>query len=152
VALLPTNQLTRIDNNAATPGTYTGTLACTLTFGGVNMDFARSLSLKTVLGPPILPGDNIMTTGAVSFTVDLGCQGKVDISAPTELTLGYTGGVLVVVPLGASDTLLLHDVPDTCESIPTLSEWAQLAMVALLIAGGLLTLRHRRLNSRSLST
>src|SRR5215471_7185849 len=39
--LLPINATTRVDNNAAGPGTFPGTLSCNLTFAGVVTPFTR---------------------------------------------------------------------------------------------------------------
>ena len=111
VGLLPTNNITRVDNNAAAVGIYGGTLSCSLTFGGVTVNFARSLSLNVTNSA----STGLMTTGATSFTVDLGAQGKVDFSVPSTVTVGYDGqlvnGGIIIVPIIVNTTLLLHDVP-----------------------------------------
>jgi hypothetical protein len=132
VALLPTANLQRRDNPASPPGTFTGTLQCTLTLGGVTVPFTRSLTL--VVGAS---GTGDMTVGAVTVTVNLGSLGVVTLSAPQFTTLGYDPTIpIIVVPLVANTTVLLTPPP-----IPTLSTWGMLLMVALMVGAGLLFLR-----------
>ena len=134
VALLPTANLIRRDNPASPPGTFTGTLQCTLTFGGVTVPFTRSLTL--VVGAS---GSGDMTVGAVTVSVNLGPLGVVTLSAPAFTSIGYDPTIpIIVVPLIANTTVLLTPPP-----IPTLSTWGMLLMVAALVALGLLFLRRR---------
>jgi len=102
-ALLPVNNLTRIDNDAAPGGTFTGTLACTLTFGGATQAFTRSLSLDVLSGS--------MIVGATSINVNLGSQGIVTLSVPADTTIGFDSswpnGTVLDWPLIADTTLLL---------------------------------------------
>lgn len=134
VALLPTANLLRRDDPASPPGTFTGTLQCTLTFGGVTVPFTRSLTL--VVGAS---GSGDMTVGAVTISVNLGPLGVVTLSAPAVTTIGYDPTIpIIVVPLIANTTVLLTPPP-----IPTLSTWGMLLMVALVLGAGLLFLRRR---------
>ena len=134
VALLPTANIIRRDNPASPPGTFTGTLQCTLTFGGVTVPFTRPLTL--VVGAS---GSGDMTVGAVTISVNLGPLGVVTLSAPQFTTLGYDPTIpIIVVPLVANTTVLLTPPP-----IPTLSTWGMLLMVALVLGAGLLFLRRR---------
>jgi hypothetical protein len=134
VALLPTANIIRRDNPASPPGTFTGTLQCTLTFGGVTVPFTRPLTL--VVGAS---GSGDMTVGAVTTAENLGPLGVVTLSAPQFTTLGYDPTIpIIVVPLVANTTVLLTPPP-----IPTLSTWGMLLMVALVLGAGLLFLRRR---------
>lgn len=146
-SFLPTNQLTVENNNAAAGGTYLGTLNCTLTLGGVPAGFSRSFSLNVpALPSPPNPKTGLLTTGAVSFTVDLGTQGKVDVSSPAVQSLGFDrdliNGGFIVVPHNGSTTLLLHDVPPVA-AIPTLNEWMLAVLACLLLAAGIVNARGR---------
>jgi uncharacterized protein (TIGR03437 family) len=104
VALLPTNQLTIVDNKQASPGTYTATLTCVLVLNGVSVNFSRSLSL-TVTSPT---ANGTMTVGATAFSVNLGQQGIVDLSAPSVSTLGYGNTGVILVPYAINTTAFLH--------------------------------------------
>ena len=140
VALLPTANLMRRDNPAAPPGVHTATLQCTLTFGGITIPFERSLTLEIVPG-----GTGTMTVGAVSVLVNLGAQGVVTLSAPVVSTLGYDATIpIIVVPLLINTTVLLSP-----PSIPTLSTWGMLLMVAVMLGAGLLFARRRAATRRS---
>lgn len=140
VALLPTNNVTRQDDSAAAAGTYTGVLACTLTLGGVTVPFTRSLSLDV---PPAGPsGTGTMTTGATSFTVDLGAPGLVNVSVPAGSTLGFNralvNGGVIIVPLVIDTTLLL------AAPVP-LPLWSLvLSFAAMILVGSLIARRRWR--------
>jgi hypothetical protein len=148
-SFLPTNQLTQQNNNAAAGGTYLGTLNCTLTFGGVPTNFSRSFSLNV---PPLPSPPNsatgLLTTGAVSFTVDLGAQGKVDVSSPAVQTLGFdrllVNGGFIVVPFQGSTTLLLHDVPEAVVLPVPLPPYLVLNLMGMIALGLYLAQRGRR--------
>lgn len=133
VALLPTANLMRRDNPAAPPGTHIGVLSCTLTFGGVTVPFTRDLTL--VIGPS---GTGDMTVGPASVAVTLGPNvGVVSLTAPSVTTVGYDPTIpIIVVPLIANTTVVLG-----APTIPTLSTWAMMALVALMLGSGLLFLR-----------
>jgi hypothetical protein len=83
-----------------------------------------------------------MTTGAVSFTVDLGAQGTVNVSAPVALSLGFDraliNGGIIIVPSQLT-TLLL--APAAISAVPTLSGWGLAALLVSLLGSGLLLLR-----------
>src|SRR5215467_11546483 len=102
-ALLPVNNSTRIDNNAAPPASFGGTLACNMTFSGIPVAFSRSLALTTS------PGQ--MTIGATSFNVNLGLQGTVNFSVPSDVTIGFDSsqpnGTVLTIPLIADTSILL---------------------------------------------
>ena len=134
VALLPTANLIRNDNPSAPAGTHTGTLSCSLTFGGVTVPFTRSLTLT--IGAT---GNGDMTAGPVSILVNLGpTVGVVSLSAPTFTSIGYASNIpIIVVPLAANTTVLLQ----APAAIPTLSIWAMLALVAVMLGSGLVFLR-----------
>ena len=141
VGILPINALTRIDDNAAAPGIYTGTLSCTFTANSVTVPFTRSFSLEV---PPAGPtGTGLMTTGAVSFSVNLGPEnGVLRVSAPVDQHPGFdralpNGGTLLV-PFAQDTMLLLTQDPS---QIPTLSAWGVMTMLAVLLGLGLLFLR-----------
>lgn len=146
-SFLPTNQLTQQNNNAAAGGTYLGTLNCTLTLGGVPTAFSRSFSLNVPPLPPP-PATGILTTGAVSFTVDLGTQGKVDVSSPAVQTLGFDrlliNGGFIVVPHNGSTTLLLHDVPIAPAQPVPLPPYLVFNLIGMVILGLYLAQRGRR--------
>jgi hypothetical protein len=116
-ALFPTNQVNRQDNPAAAPGDYPAVLSCSLTFGGVTVPFTRSFSLHV---PP--PGFGTMTTGALSLSLDLGSQGRVDLSVPVDQTAGFDPtlgkNTLIIVPLSIDTKLLLRT--GACASTTTL--------------------------------
>jgi IPTL-CTERM motif len=133
IALLPTANLIRRDNPAAPPGTHTGVLSCTLTFGGVTVPFTRSLTLVIGAG-----GTGDMTVGPVSVFVNLGpTAGTVTLSAPSFTTIGYDPGIpIIVVPLVNNTTALLSP-----PGIPTLSTWAMMVLVMAMLGAGLVFLR-----------
>jgi hypothetical protein len=133
VALLPTANLMRNDNPSAPAGTHTGVLSCSLTFGGVTVPFTRSLTLT--IGST---GNGDMTVGPVSILVNLGPSvGVVSLSAPIFTSVGYASNIpIIVVPLAANTTVLLSPA-----AIPTLSAWAMMALVVVMLGSGLLFLR-----------
>lgn len=133
VALLPTANLMRNDNPSAPAGTHTGVLSCSLTFGGVTVPFTRTLTLTINSS-----GNGDMTVGPVSIIVNLGATlGAVSLSAPTFTSVGFASNIpIIVVPLASNTTLLLG--PPT---IPTLSTWAMMALVLVMLGSGLLFLR-----------
>jgi IPTL-CTERM motif len=133
VALLPTANIMRNDNPSAPAGTHTGTLSCSLTFGGVTVPFTRSLTLTIDS-----TGNGDMTVGPVSIIVNLGPSlGVLSLSAPVFTTVGYVSNVpIIVVPLAANTTVLLAP-----PAIPTLSTWAMMALVAVMLGTGVLFLR-----------
>ena len=140
LALLPSANLIIQNNNAAAQGTFTGTVSCTLTFGGVAVPFTQSLSLDV---PPAGPtGSGNLTFGAISVVVNLGPQGVVAVSAPGGQHLGFDrtfpNGFILAVPFLANTTVLLTPPP-----IPTLSTWAWMVMLALLLGSALVYLRRR---------
>ena len=134
IALLPTNQITQVNNPAAAAGTFTGSGTCTLTFGGVTVPFTLSFSLNT--------GNGQMTTAAISVVVNLGSLGTVSISAPATVTIGFDKNLIpngiIAVPLNANTTVLLTPSP-----IPTLSTWAWMILLALLLGSALVFLQRR---------
>ena len=133
-ALLPGANIIRRDNPAAPPGVSTGTLQCTLTFGGVTVPFTRSLSLEVFAS-----GSGDMTVGAVTVAVNLGPLGVVTLSAPQFTTAGYAPTIpIIAVPLLLNTTALLTPPP-----IPTLSAWGLLLMVAVMLGARLLFVRRR---------
>ena len=138
LALLPSANLIIQNNNAAAQGTFTGTVSCTLTFGGVTVPFTQSLSLEV---PPAGPtGSGNITIGATSVVVNLGQQGVVTVSAPVVQHLGFDrtfpNGFILAVPFPGNTTVLLTPPP-----IPTLSTWAWMVMLALLLGSALFVLR-----------
>lgn len=137
VGLLPTANLIRRDNPAALPGTYVGVLSCNLTFGGVTVPFTRTLTL--VIGPS---GNGDMTVGAVSISLSLGPGLEtVTLSAPAFTSVGYDSTIpIIVVPLANNTTVVLG-----APAIPTLSTWAMMALVAAMLAIGLVFVRRRGL-------
>ena len=140
LALLPSANLIIQNNNAAAQGTFTGTVSCTLTFGGGAVPFTQSLSLDV---PPAGPtGFGNLTFGALSVVVNLGPQGVVTVSAPGGQHLGFDrtfpNGFILAVPFLANTTVLLTPPP-----IPTLSTWAWMVMLALLLGSALVYLRRR---------
>jgi hypothetical protein len=78
--------------------------------------------------------------------------------AIASINAGADGGgcvAFLLPPYGTNDTIFLPFgtynftvANGATASIPTLSEWAQLIMVALLIVGGLFALRRRSLRLR----
>ena len=84
-----------------------------------------------------------MTVGAVSMVVNLGPQGVVSLSAPDfQFTVDFTlVNVPIVFPLFANTTVLL-----AAPGIPTLSTWAWMVMLALLLGSALVFLRRRAPN------
>jgi exosortase sorting signal-containing protein len=135
VALLPTANLVRNDNPSAPAGTHTGTLSCSLTFGGVTVPFTRSLTLTIDSN-----GNGDMTVGPVSILVNLGPSlGAVNLSAPVFTSVGYVSNIpLIATPLAVNTTVLLSPA-----AIPTLSTWAMMALVAVMLGTGFLFLRRR---------
>ena len=120
--IIPTNQNTTV-TFPSSAGTFDSTLTGTLVFDGVTTNFTRPFTLTTAFAPipgcPLCVENGFMTFSAISFTVDLGADGKVDISAP-QVTTGGGGYIigeshtpfLLVVPFQLT-TVLLHDVPTT---------------------------------------
>ena len=133
VGLLPHANIIVITTATPVPGTSTGTLSCTLTLGGVTVSFTRSF---TFVVPATGPGT--MTVGAVSVVVNLGPQGVVSLSAPDfQFTVDFTlVNVPIVIPLFSNTTVLL-----TPPGIPTLSTWAWMIMLAVLLGSALVFLR-----------
>jgi hypothetical protein len=120
--IIPTNQNT-IVTFPSIAETINSTLPGRLVFDGVTTNFSRPFTLTTTfVPPPCCPNIvelGLMTFSAISFTVDLGADGKVDIAAPQVATGGggYNVGdahnsFLLVVPFQLT-TVLLHDVPTT---------------------------------------
>ena len=134
VALLPTANLIKRDNPAAPPGTHTGVLSCSLTFGGVTVPFTRSLTL--VIGAA---GTGDLTVGPASVSVNLGSTvGIVTLSAPSVTTIGYDPAIpIIVVPLLNNTTAVLTLPP----GVPTLSTWAMMVLVMAMLGAGLVFLR-----------
>jgi hypothetical protein len=102
-----------------TSGSFSATRACTLTLGGVSVNYAMPLSINvtTAVGtssnctPEGFSG-SCLTTGPLSVTVNLGAQGTVTISAPAVLSDGFdtsevTIGFVTVIPGSAVDTAVL---------------------------------------------
>jgi hypothetical protein len=122
-------------NNAAAPGVYTGTLSCTVTFGGVTVPFTRSLSLEVTAGPT-----GILTYGAVTVLVNLGPEGLVTLSAPLRQVIAFNRTLPNGLPIGfpsVTDTTVLLTLP----TVPTLSTWAWMLMLAVLLGSALFFLR-----------
>jgi hypothetical protein len=103
-----------------TSGNFNGTLPCVLTFGGVSVNYARPISLAISPNPgpnatnctPVGFAGSCLTLGAVSVTVNLGAQGTVVITAPSNVVDGYDTseaavGFITLVPGSAIDTALL---------------------------------------------
>ncbi|SRR6266446_3942882 len=138
VGLLPHANIIIITTGTPAPGTYTGTLSCTVTFGGVTVPFTRSFTF-------VVPAAGLATAtvGAVTVLVNLGTQGIVSLSAPDfQFTIGFTlVNVPIVFPLFANTTVLLSP-----PGIPTLSTWAWMLMLALLLGSALIFLRRRAPN------
>ncbi len=120
--IIPTNQNSFV-TFPSSAGSIDSTLPGTLVFDGVTTNFSRPFTFTTTfVPPPCCPNIvelGLMTFSAISFTVDLGADGKVDISAPQVTTGGggYNIGdahnlFLLVVPFQET-TVLLHDVPTT---------------------------------------
>ena len=143
VFLLPQANAIVMNNNAAAQGTYTGTVSCTLTFGGVTVPFTASLSLEVPAAGPTGTGN--ITTSAVSVIVNLGPQGQVTVSAPINQHLGFdrTFPNLFVlgIPVNTITTVLLTAL--TAPSIPTLSTVGFIVMLAVLLGSALVFLRRR---------
>ena len=140
LALLPSANLIIQNNNAAPQGTFTGTVSCTLTFGGVTVPFTQSLTLEV---PPAGPtGFGNITISATSVIVNLGLQGVVTVSAPLVVHLGFDrtfpNGFILAVPFLINTTVLL-----TLPTVPTLSTWAWMLMLAVLLGSALFFLRRR---------
>lgn len=133
VALLPIANLIRRDNPAAPPGTHTGVLSCSLTFGGVTVSFTRSLTLVINAA-----GNGDLTVGAVSVFVNLGpTVGTVVLSAPSFTSIAYDPTIpIIAIPLPNNTTVLL-----SAPGIPTLSTWAMIVLVAAMLGAGLVFLR-----------
>jgi hypothetical protein len=103
-----------------TSGSFSATRSCTLTFGGVSVNYAMPLSVNvtTPVGTssnctPVGFSGGCLTTGPATVTVNLGAQGTVSISAPAVLSDGFdtsegpTIGFVTVVPGSLLDTALL---------------------------------------------
>jgi hypothetical protein len=121
--IIPTNQVNTLVRNNST-ATFTGTLSCTLIFGGVTQNFTRAITLQiNVPGSGALQESHFFTFSAVAFTLNLGAQGMVDVSAPSITT---TGGFLsadgsskfYLIPGSTGETILLHDVPASPPATP----------------------------------
>ena len=136
LALFPTAIVIIMNDNAAAPGIYTGTLSCTLTFGGVIVPFTRSYSLEVTAGPL-----GTLTVGAATALVNLGPQGLVTLSAPVSSIAGafnrtFPNGFPLGIPIPSDTTALL-----TLPTVPTLSTWAWMLMLAVLLGSALIFLR-----------
>ena len=138
VFLLPQANVIVMNNNAAAQGTYTGTVSCTLTFGGVTVPFTQSLSLEVPAAGPT--GSGNITTSAVSVIVNLGSQGQVTVSAPVNQHLGFDrtfpNGFVLGIPVNTITTVLL-----TAASVPTLSTVGFMVMLAVLLGSALVFIR-----------
>jgi hypothetical protein len=112
-----------------TSGNFSGTRSCTLTFGGINVNYTMPLSLSVAPNPgpsaqnctPAGFAGSCLTKGPASVTVNLGAQGTVVISAPAVVSDGFdtsevTIGFITVVPGSAVDTALL--TPATPPPVP----------------------------------
>jgi hypothetical protein len=107
----------RVDNNTVTSGTFTGTQSCSLTFGGVTVNFSRSLNMT--INPAGSGGcaltsfaGGCVTVGAVAVTVNLGVQGTVVITAGAATNLlafdaSLINGGIIIVPGLSIDSALL---------------------------------------------
>ncbi|MDP8979684.1 MAG: hypothetical protein M3O35_03725 [Acidobacteriota bacterium] len=103
-----------VNNNTVTSGTFTGTLPCSLTLGGVTVNYSQSLSMTIVPSGTTGAGCVFvgtafacLNTGATSVTVNLGSQGTVVITAPSNITLGYDQNAsIIIVPASGVDTAL----------------------------------------------
>ena len=85
-------------------------------------------------------GNGNMAVGAVSVVVNLGALGVVTLSAPAVTTIGYISNTpLIAIPLFTNTTVLL-----AAPGIPTLSTWAMVVLVAVMLGAGLVFLRRRR--------
>jgi hypothetical protein len=102
-----------------TSGNFSATRSCTLTFGGVSVNYAMPLSLN-VTSPvgtssnctPLGFSGSCLTSGPVSVTVNLGAQGTVVVSAPAVVSDGFDTsevgiGFITIVPGSLVDTALL---------------------------------------------
>src|SRR5262249_44857288 len=117
----------QVNDHSVTSGTFTGTLSCTLTIGGVAVPYSRSLSLTIGLPPTPCssPGraGGCLTSGAATVDVPLDpTLGSVHVSGPERVDLGYdaslVNGGIIVVPGELGDTALLQcDAQDGCKEI-----------------------------------
>jgi hypothetical protein len=135
-ALLPVNNSTRIDNNAAPSATFNGTLSCSITFAGVTQAFTRSLNL------PTNPGQ--LTTGPAAFNVNLGLQGNVSFSVPSDVTIGFDSsqpnGTVLNIPLIADTSVLLTGAAVAPTGVP-MSAWSLATVFVGLVGLGLYAMR-----------
>src|SRR5215471_5133436 len=134
-ALLPVNNSTRIDNSAAPVATFNATLPCSITFSGIPQAFSRSLTLNT--------GSGQMTIGAASFAINLGLQGNVNFSVPSDVTIGFDSsqpnGTVLAIPLIADTSILL-----TSLAAPTgvpMSPWSLATVFVGLVGLGWYAMR-----------
>jgi hypothetical protein len=101
-----------------TSGSFSATRSCTLTFGGVSVNYAMPLSINVTT--PVGTGSNCtpvgfsggcLTVGPVSVTVNLGAQGTVVVSAPARVVDGFDTSegrfLITIIPGSAVDTALL---------------------------------------------
>ena len=133
-----------------TSGTFNATLACTLTFGGISVNYSQPLSL-TILpsgSTCVVPGGGAggcLVWLPVSVTVNLGAAGTVAVSAPGRGVLGYVAsslpGNIVLFPGAAIDTATLTSAPPPGIPLPPS---LTLALTGLA-AAGLYHLARRRL-------
>ena len=81
-----------------------------------------------------------MTVGPALVTVNLGpTVGVVTLSAPSVTTIGYEPTIPIIAsPLLNNTTAIL-----TLPSIPTLSTWATIVLVGVMLGAGLVFLRRR---------
>jgi hypothetical protein len=140
-------------NNTVTSGTFTGTLSCAITLGGVTVNYSRPLSLAVT---PAGGGGcatasfagGCLTIGAVSVTVNLGAQGTVVITAPATVNIGYQANLVVgggiVAGASATDTALLTPAPPGTP-LPT----SFVLLLTGLLGAGLYRLRRKPILRRS---
>jgi hypothetical protein len=115
-----------VNNTTVTSGTFTGTLPCALTLGGVTVNYSVPLSMKIVPSGDMSTGCTFvgsafgcLSEGPVSVSVNLGAQGTVVISAPGRITLGYDQNTTVIVVPGSSlDSALLTPVAPAATPLP----------------------------------
>lgn len=150
-AILSSSLTYTINSNNLTSGTFTGALACTLTFGGVSVNYAQPLTDTIV--PAFTPGctatsypfaQGCIVFAPVSVSVNLGALGTVVVSAPGRTVKGYDGniapGTIVIGPASAIDTATLTTTAPPATPLPP-----SLVLTAIGAAGlGLNEIRRRR--------
>ena len=114
-------------SNTVTSGSFSGLRPCTLTFGGVTVNFTRLLSLNVTpsgvnCGAEGFAG-GCLTWGPTTVSVDLGAQGTVLLSAGSFVNAGgYDAsrgiGVPLTVPGSPFDTALLTPAPPPGTPLP----------------------------------